>query len=59
MQNTGNFNNFYITRFEASSKCVILKCHLIKTMLHKQLKFANAKMYIKTKTGTPFISKIP
>ena len=39
MQNTGNFNHFYIARFEAPSKYVILKCCLIKTLLHKQLKF--------------------
>ena len=42
MQNTGNFNHFYIARFEASSKYVILKWRLIKTLPNKQLKFANA-----------------
>ena len=42
IQNTGNFNHFYIARFEASSKCIILKCHLIKALLHTHLVFANA-----------------
>ena len=42
MQNKGNFNHFYIARFEASSKYIIFRCRLIKTLLHKQLKFANA-----------------
>ena len=41
MQNTGNFSHFYIARFEASSKYVILKCRLIKTLLHIHFKFAN------------------
>ena len=34
MQNTGNFNHFYNVRFEASLKYVILKCRLIKSLLH-------------------------
>ena len=42
MQNTGNFNHVYIVRFEASLKYVILKCGLIKTLLHKQSTFTNA-----------------
>ena len=32
----------YIARFEASLKYVILKQRLIKALLNKQLKFANA-----------------
>ena len=42
MQNTGNFNHFYIARFEASLKYVLLKCRLMKTLPNKQLKFTNA-----------------
>ena len=42
MQNTGNFKHVYIVRFKASLKYVLLKCGLIKTLLHKQLTFANA-----------------
>ena len=49
MQNTGNFNHFYIARFEASPKHIILKCRLIKTSLHKQLKFAKCLKYEKLK----------
>ena len=30
MQNIGNFNRFYLARFEASSKYVIIKCRIIK-----------------------------
>ena len=43
--------------FEASPKYVVLKCRLIKTLLHKQLRFTNAQI-IKTETETPYISKI-
>ena len=48
MQDTGNLNHFYIARYEASLKYIILKCSLIKTLLHKQL----------TETETSYISKI-
>ena len=50
MQNTGNFNYFYIARFEAPSKYVILKYHLIKALLHIHLKFTNAEK-IELKNG--------
>ena len=42
MQSIGNFIHFYIARFEASSIYVILKCRILKTLLDKLLKFANA-----------------
>ena len=42
MQNTGNFNRFYIVRFEASLYYVILKCRLIKALVHILLMFTNA-----------------
>ena len=42
MQNTRNFNYLYIVIFEVSSKYVILKCHLIKALVHRHLTFANA-----------------
>ena len=42
MQNTGNFNHFYVARFEASSKYIILKCCFVKAKLHTYLVFANA-----------------
>ena len=42
MQNTGNCNHFYIARFEASLKYVILKYRLKKSFLHTDLTFANA-----------------
>ena len=41
MLKTGTVNHFNIARFEASSKYVILKWHLIETLLHEYLKFAN------------------
>ena len=34
MQNTGNFTDFYVARFEVSSKYGKLKCCFIKTLLH-------------------------
>ena len=43
IQNTGNFNYFYIARFEASLNYIILKCHLIKALLYIHLTFANAQ----------------
>ena len=50
MQKIGTFNHFNIARFEASSKYVILNCHLIETLLRENLKFANAKN-IRTENG--------
>ena len=54
MQNTGNFSHFYIARFEASSKYVILKCRLIKTSLHT-FKVCKCLKIIKLKTETPSV----
>ena len=42
VQNIRNFNHLYIARFEVSLKYVVINAS-DKTLLHRELKFANAE----------------
>ena len=56
MQNTGNFIHFYIVRFEASLKYVILPSY--KNIVTQTSKVCKCLKHKKTEMETPFISKI-
>ena len=59
MQNTGNFKQFYIARFETSSKYVnYVKMPSYKNIVKQTIKVCKCFKYKNSETEIPYISKI-